>query len=170
VYPFPEKGEAGASIDSVGNVRVYVVTELKEPGNVVMVSASKEEVKGAQELGTLDQQRVESPYVSMSSLLPKLGTSLCSLAISNPSYYPSPPQPLCIHNSEFHSSFLSRLLFLRSVRRLLVTAIVVLSSPIIVTLMKEALSSSEIRFLQNPHGVTSQKTPFLNNYHIGSLL
>jgi hypothetical protein len=38
VYPFPEKGEAGASIDSVGSLRVDVVTELKEPGNGVMVS------------------------------------------------------------------------------------------------------------------------------------
>jgi hypothetical protein len=44
------------------------------------------------------------------------------------------------------------------VRRLLVTANVP-SSPILVTLMKEALSSSETRFLQEPHGVTSQKTP-----------
>jgi hypothetical protein len=26
--------------------------------------------------------------------------------------------------------------------------------------MKEALSSSETRFLQDPHGLTSQKTPF----------
>jgi hypothetical protein len=34
------------------------------------------------------------------------------------------------------------LVFLRSVRRLLVTASVVLSSPILVTLMKETLSSS----------------------------
>jgi hypothetical protein len=46
-------------------------------------------------------------------------------------------------HSEFHSSFLSRLVFLRSVRRLLVTASVVPSSPILVTLMKEALSSSK---------------------------
>jgi hypothetical protein len=37
--------------------------------------------------------------------------------------------------------------FLRSVRRLLVTASVVLSSPILVTLMKEALSSSETSVL-----------------------
>jgi hypothetical protein len=37
--------------------------------------------------------------------------------------------------------------FLRSVRRLLVTANVVLSSPILVTLMKEALSSSETSVL-----------------------
>jgi hypothetical protein len=35
------------------------------------------------------------------------------------------------------------LLFIRNVRRLLVTASVVTSSPILVTLMKEALSSSE---------------------------
>jgi hypothetical protein len=43
----------------------------------------------------------------------------------------------------------------RSVRRLLVTAVVP-SSPILATLMMEALSSSET----SPHGVTSQKTPF----------
>jgi hypothetical protein len=42
--------------------------------------------------------------------------------------------------------------FLRSVRRLLVAACVVPSSPIFVTLMKEAP--------QEPHGVTTQKTPF----------
>jgi hypothetical protein len=45
---WPEKQEAGVSIDSVGSVRIYVVTELKEPGNGVMVSASKEERKVAQ--------------------------------------------------------------------------------------------------------------------------
>jgi hypothetical protein len=39
VYPFPEKGEAGASIDSVGSVRVDVKV-LKETENGVMVSAS----------------------------------------------------------------------------------------------------------------------------------
>jgi hypothetical protein len=50
---------------------------------------------------------------------------------------------LCILNSEFHSRFLSHLVFLRSVRRLLVTASVVPRSPILVTLMKEALSSYE---------------------------
>jgi hypothetical protein len=37
---------------------------------------------------------------------------------------------------------------------------VVPSSPILVTLMKEALSSSETSVLTEPHGVTSQKTPF----------
>jgi hypothetical protein len=39
------------------------------------------------------------------------------------------------------------MLFLCSVRRLLVTASIVPSSPIIVTLMKEALSSSELSVL-----------------------
>jgi hypothetical protein len=39
------------------------------------------------------------------------------------------------------------LVYLRSVRRLLITASVVSSSPILVTLMKEALSSSEMSIL-----------------------
>jgi hypothetical protein len=52
------------------------------------------------------------------------------------------------------------LVFLRSVHRLLVTASVVPSSPILVTLMKEALSSSETRLLQEPHSVTSHKMTF----------
>jgi hypothetical protein len=41
----------------------------------------------------------------------------------------------------------AKLVFLRSMRRLLVTASVVPSSPILVTLMKEALSSSETSVL-----------------------
>jgi hypothetical protein len=53
-------------------------------------------------------------------------------------------------------------IFLRSVRRLIVAACVVHSSPILVTLMKKALGSSETSVLQEPHGVTSQKTPFLS--------
>jgi hypothetical protein len=57
------------------------------------------------------------------------------------------PQPICVHNSEFHSSFLSHLVFFCSMLRLLVTASVVPSSPIPVTLMKEALSSSETSVL-----------------------
>jgi hypothetical protein len=44
----------------------------------------------------------------------------------------------------------SHLVFLRSVLRLLVTASVFLSSPIPVTLMKEALSSSETSVLTRP--------------------
>jgi hypothetical protein len=49
---------------------------------------------------------------------------------------------------------------LSSVRRLLVAACVVPSSPILVTLMKEAPGSSETSVLQESHGVTSQKTTF----------
>jgi hypothetical protein len=65
------------------------------------------------------------------------------LSIYSPTLLP-PPTPLCILNSEFHTSFLSHLVFLCSARRLLVTASFVPSSPILlVTLMKEALSSSE---------------------------
>jgi hypothetical protein len=48
----------------------------------------------------------------------------------------------------------------RSVRRLLVTASVVPNSPVLVTLMMEALSSSETWVLQQPYGVASQKTTF----------
>jgi hypothetical protein len=44
-------------------------------------------------------------------------------------------------------ALVSDLVFLRSVRRLLVTASVVPSSPILVILMKEALSSSETSVL-----------------------
>jgi hypothetical protein len=57
-----------------------------------------------------------------------------------------PPTPLCILNSEFHSSFLSHFVFLRNVCRLLVTANVP-SSPILLTLRMEALSSSETSVL-----------------------
>jgi hypothetical protein len=51
--------------------------------------------------------------------------------------------------------------FLRSVCRLLVNASVVPSSPILVTLMVEARCSSETSVLQEPHGITCQKTAFL---------
>jgi hypothetical protein len=46
------------------------------------------------------------------------------------------------------------------VRRLLVAASVVPSSPILVTLMKEVLGSSETSVLTKPHGVTFKNTPF----------
>jgi predicted hotdog family 3-hydroxylacyl-ACP dehydratase len=49
-------------------------------------------------------------------------------------------------SKELSASFI-RLVFLRSMRRLLVTASVVPSSQILVTLMKEALSSSEMSVL-----------------------
>jgi hypothetical protein len=50
----------------------------------------------------------------------------------------------------------AHLVFLRSVRCLLVTASVVLSSPIIVSLMKEALTSSEMSVLTK---ATQRKIP-----------
>jgi hypothetical protein len=43
---------------------------------------------------------------------------------------------------------------------LLVTAKFVPSSPILAALRMEALSSSETSVFQEPHGVTSPKTPF----------
>jgi hypothetical protein len=57
-----------------------------------------------------------------------------------------------------------------SVRRFLVAASVVRSSPILVTLMKVALSSSESRFLQEPHGLESQKTPFFTSCFISEAI
>jgi hypothetical protein len=51
------------------------------------------------------------------------------------------------HRRENLKSYIGRMLALTSVRRLLVTASVVPSSPILVTLMKEALRSSEMSVL-----------------------
>jgi hypothetical protein len=55
---------------------------------------------------------------------------------------------------------LAVIVFLRSMHRLLVTASVVSSSPVFVTLMNEALSSSETSVLTRS---TSKKTPFFNS-------
>jgi dihydroorotate dehydrogenase len=49
---------------------------------------------------------------------------------------------------------------LRSVRRLLLTANVVFISTILVTLMIDALRSSETSVFTRSHGLTSQKTAF----------
>jgi hypothetical protein len=49
--------------------------------------------------------------------------------------------------SEFHSSFLSHFVFLRSMCQLLVMASVVLSSPILVTLMMEVIHSYQTSVL-----------------------
>jgi hypothetical protein len=68
VESITDKGEAGASVDPVGSVRVYVVSELKETGDGVTIPASKEEKKVVQQLGPLCSQQLESLYVSMSSL------------------------------------------------------------------------------------------------------
>jgi hypothetical protein len=53
-----------------------------------------------------------------------------------------------------------RTVFLRSVRRLLVTASVVPSSPILVTLRRRHYVPPKRRFLQEPHSVTPHKTTF----------
>jgi hypothetical protein len=57
-------------------------------------------------------------------------------------------------SEELSASFIT--LFLRSVRRLLVTASVVPSSPILDALMNKALSTSETSVHNEPRGVTSQ--------------
>jgi hypothetical protein len=75
----------------------------------------------------------------------ELGTTLA--VTSNRRMLRRNTTPFCILNSEFHTSFLSHLVFFRSMRRLLVTASVVPSSPILVSLMKEALISSETSVL-----------------------
>jgi hypothetical protein len=63
-------------------------------------------------------------------------------------------------NRQFGGTYLS-MVFLRSVFRLVGTANVVPSSPILVTLMMETYVPPKRQFLQEPHDVTSQKTAFL---------
>jgi hypothetical protein len=65
---------------------------------------------------------------------------------------------ICVFWDVLHAA--KKLVVLRRVRRFLVTASVVPSSPILVILMKETLSSSETSVLTEPHGITFQKTPF----------
>jgi hypothetical protein len=54
-----------------------------------------------------------------------------------------------------------QLVFLRSVHRLLVAAYVVPRSPILSPWWRRRQVPPKRRFLQEPHGVTTQKTPFL---------
>jgi hypothetical protein len=87
------------------------------------------------------------PQPQAHSALPlKLGISLCILVIYKPTPLHAIATPLCIPNLVFHTnvSFLT-LLFLHSVRRLLVMANV--SSSQIVTLVMEALGSSKTSVL-----------------------
>jgi hypothetical protein len=61
------------------------------------------------------------------------------------------------HRRENLKSYI--VLFLGSIRMLLITAKVIPISPILVVLMTEAKQ----RFLQEPHNITSQKTTFSNS-------
>jgi hypothetical protein len=57
----------------------------------------------------------------------------------------------------------------RSMLWLVVTTNVVLSSPILVTLMMEVIRSSVTSVLKEPHGVTSQKMVFFHNEIVRTL-
>jgi hypothetical protein len=98
-----------------------------------------------------DTWRRGSAYITcLQTIQPYPSTEAWDLALYSGHLQPHAtisPTPLCIHNSEFHTSFLSHLVFLRSVRRLPVTASVVPSSPILATVRKEALNSSETSVL-----------------------
>jgi hypothetical protein len=69
-----------------------------------------------------------------------LGSRFVVWPFTYPRHYLLPP---LLSQSECHTSFLSHFVFFRSVRRLLVTANFVPSLPIHVTLMTEAINSSE---------------------------
>jgi hypothetical protein len=74
-----------------------------------------------------------------------------------------------ILNLVFHTTLLSHFVFLRSVLRLLVTASVVPSSQILVTLMKEALSSSETLLLTRATRRNNQQDGILRRHRCENL-
>jgi hypothetical protein len=78
---------------------------------------------------------------------------------------PATSTPLCIHHLVFHTTFLSHFIFLRSVRRLLVTASVVPTSRILVTLMMKALSSSETSVHTSATRRNFQEDAILRSHH-----
>jgi hypothetical protein len=57
-------------------------------------------------------------------------------------------------------------LWTRNMRQLIDITSFVSSSPILVTLIKKALSSSETSVITKPHVLTSQKTPFFEDRHV----
>jgi hypothetical protein len=67
-------------------------------------------------------------------------------------------------SEELRASFI-RVTRIGELGMLAVTSIVP-SSPILVTLKKEALSPPKRRCLQQPHDITSQKTPFFSKFTV----
>jgi hypothetical protein len=68
VNALPEQTEASLSVDPLGSFGTYVMLELKESGNGVVVLAPEKEGQGAEESGLLHPKLLEPANLSMSSL------------------------------------------------------------------------------------------------------